>query len=29
MAELTLTFVPHNSWARWTVKALSAVFDAS
>src|SRR5205807_8203103 len=28
-AELTLIFVPRSSWARWTVKALRAVFDAS
>jgi hypothetical protein len=28
-AELTLIPVPFSSWARWTVKAFSAVFDAS
>ena len=28
-AEFTLIGVPRSSWARWTVKALSAVFEAS
>ena len=28
-AEFTLIGVPARAWARWTVKALTAVFEAS